>query len=89
MENNLFNFTYEVAMVDRINQQLIYIEAIKNLIVHSNTEITIFILDKDLNKSCTIIQDNLPFKLDKEIIALLIDSITELNTIKANLTSYL
>lgn len=86
MENNLFNFSYQVAMVDKINQQLIYIEAIKNLLVHSNTEITIYILDKDLNKSCTLVQDNLPFKLDKELIALITDSIVELKEIK---TSYI
>lgn len=89
MQNNLFNFSYEVAMVDKINQQLIYIEAIKNLLIHSNTEITIYILDKDLNKSCTLVQDNLPFKLDKEIIALINDSITELNQIRTNYISSL
>jgi hypothetical protein len=89
MENNLFNFSYQVAIVDKINAQLIYIEAIKNLLIHSNTEITIFILDKDLNKSCSLVQDNLPFKLDKEIISLLDDSIIELNSIRTGLISEL
>jgi hypothetical protein len=84
MENNLFNFSYQVAMVDKINGQLIYLEAIKSLLIHSNTEITIFILDKDLNKSCSLVQDNLPFNLSKELIELITDSITELNNIKKN-----
>lgn len=87
MENNLFNFSYQVAMVDKINGQLIYLEAIKTLLINSNTEITIFILDKDLNKSCSIVQDNLPFNLSKELIQLITDSIIELNTIRTGYIS--
>lgn len=87
MENNLFDFSYQVAMVDKINSQLVYLEAIKTLLIHSNTEITIFILDKDLNKSCSLVQDNLPYNLQKHLLFFINHQIDELNTIKRGFIS--